>query len=231
MIRKDIGIGQIVVTDSSFGHVGVGDETFLERFERKFDWLPERIAWMNQVHSPEVKWVGPHHEPVVIFPQTDGEITDQSGTMLITKTADCVPILLWSEPDRVIAALHCGWKGFFRGIIESFAEQCALRGLEPGHFSAFLGPHLRVENFEVREDFMRQIPETKRAFLSDDHYDMTRGVISTLRALGIEHVDDCGINTYGNSDFFSYRTWCHQPESERSASYSTFANCIVRRVR
>jgi len=237
MIQKNIGIGTIIITDSGFGHVGVGDDAFLERFNSTVaeDRYPQlgikRIAWMDQVHSPDVKQVEKGKEQVVIFPETDGLFTSQIETMLITKTADCVPILLWSEEDNLIAALHCGWRGFFRGIIESFVGELKKKLIDPSSFSAFLGPHLRVSNFEVKDDFLQQVPKNKKEYIVSEHgscfYDMTRAVFSTLEQYGITHIEDSGIDTYNNPKYFSYRTWSHTPETTRKKNYSTFANCIV----
>jgi copper oxidase (laccase) domain-containing protein len=34
-------------------------------------------------------------------------------------TADCVPILLYDKKKNIIAAIHAGWKGAFKGIINN----------------------------------------------------------------------------------------------------------------
>lgn len=233
MIRKDIGIGQIVITDAAFGHVGVGDETFLKRFESNFSLRPDHVVWMDQVHSPMVQWCHGIMDGMTVFPKTDGLLTDQPGLMLITKTADCVPILLWNERDGMVAALHCGWKGFMSGILEGFAQQCRDKHIPLENFSAFLGPHLRGEHFEVRQDFIDQVPETKKTFLESREgkvfYNLTKGVQTVLHAFGIQHIEDSGIDTYGNAEYFSYRHWSQQPEMSRPKDYNTFASCIIMR--
>lgn len=231
MIQEDIGIGEIVITDTDFGAVSVGDKTFLDRWLMRYDEAPEQLVWMNQVHSATVKRVDDKPAAVRIFDDTDGVWTDQAGIMLITKTADCVPILLWNEDAGVIAALHAGWKGFAKGIIEAFCEQMRTAGFSLEDFSVFLGPHLRVENFQVQQDFIDALPEEKREYLREidgqQHYDISEGVKETLLKEGIVDCTDCGIDSYTSPDFFSYRQWCHLPEDQRSESYSTFANTII----
>src|SRR5262245_20108610 len=140
MIKKDFQIGSLFITDSSFGHVGVGEPDFLERFSKSFGFKPEHVVWMDQVHSPNVEILQDIEDKTVILPETDGVMTKKRGVILITKTADCVPVLLWNDRDRMVAALHCGWRGFFSGILERFAHRCQEQQIPLEHFSAFLGP-------------------------------------------------------------------------------------------
>jgi len=97
----------------------------------------------------------------------------------------------------------------------------------------FLEPHLRLENFEVQDDFINAAPENKKNFIRDicgrKHYDITAGVKSVLSSFGVIDIKDSGIDTYANPDYFSYRVWTNTPEGKRPANYSTFANCIFMR--
>lgn len=231
MIKKSYQWSQFFVTDASFGAVSVGDETFLSRFERTFEFIPKHLAWMGQVHSPTIRIVEKISSPSVIFPETDGLLTREKGVLLITKTADCVPVLLWNKKEKIIAVLHCGWRGFFRGILESFQKTCHEQGVAISNFSAFLGPHLRVEHFEVEQDFIDQIPSDKKQFLVLDkntsHYNLTQGVIATLQSFGISDLHDSGISTYNSRDYFSYRSWMKMPKATRPETYSTFVSAIM----
>gem|GEM_PF-5449822 len=212
-----------MVTDRLFGSVTIGDESFEKRFSPILGIVPKATIWMQQVHSPTIQAV---MTPVIgsrIFPQTDGLMTNQKQTLLMTKTADCVPILLWNEKEQIVAALHCGWRGFFKCILESFAKKCRELGYPTDDFSAFLGPHLRKQSFDVGEDFTREIPENKKKYLSQEgssmHYDLTRGVTDILNSMGIKNIEDSGVDTKTSHDYFSYR--------EMGEGYSTFASCIM----
>lgn len=221
------------ITDRTFGHVGQGDKTFLERFAKQYHYEPQAIVWMNQVHGKNIEYVSGETPSGKVFPETDGLWTDQPGIMLITKTADCVPILLWNEKAKVIAVLHCGWRGFLAGIIESFATVAEEQKWNQTDFSVFLGPHLRAKNFEVQEDFVDQVPKEKQDFVVKKEgrffFDITRGVVSILQSFGFVDIRDSEIDTYNNPDYFSYRTWNQTPETSRPATYNTFANCVIMR--
>jgi len=45
------------------------------------------------------------------FSETDGMVTSQSGLLLATFYADCVPIFILDPVKKVIATVHAGWKG------------------------------------------------------------------------------------------------------------------------
>jgi len=114
----------------------------------------------------------------------------------------------------------------FCGILERFAQRCHQEKIDLAGFSAFLGPHLRSNNFEVRKDFIDQIPASKKTFLQErngtSYYDMTSGVVRTLESFGISTLEDCGIDTFNNPDYFSYRSWTKLPPTERSRPLQYF---------
>jgi YfiH family protein len=70
----------------------------------------------NQTHSAnihiitEVKEVGWNSLNSAIQ-NCDALITNQKDIMLTILTADCVPILLFDPKQKVVAAVHAGWKG------------------------------------------------------------------------------------------------------------------------
>lgn len=231
MIIKDFSFGKIFITDASFGHVAVGDRSFAERFSQHFGFNPAHIVWMDQVHSPTVQLVSALSSPTMTLPKTDGSLTKDPRVLLITKTADCVPVLLWNEKEKVIGVLHCGWKGFMAGILESFAQVCQDNNLEIEDFSAYLGPHLRSTHFEVQEDFLEHVPEGKKVFLEfrdgKMFYDLTLGVKTILNSLGLMNIEDPNIDTFFSSEYYSYRGWSQLEENQRPEHYNTFANCII----
>jgi YfiH family protein len=45
------------------------------------------------------------------LPETDGLVTDVPGITLMTRYADCVPLLFYSPKTHTVALAHAGWKG------------------------------------------------------------------------------------------------------------------------
>lgn len=49
--------------------------------------------------------------PDKALPETDGLATDVPGITLMTRYADCVPLLFYSPPTHTVAIAHAGWQG------------------------------------------------------------------------------------------------------------------------
>jgi YfiH family protein len=104
----------------------------------------------KQVHSDKVNFIEsvPGSRPV-----GDGLATDQPGLLLVVKTADCLPILLADPERRVVAALHCGWRGTVERLAEKAVAALAARyGAEPAGLLAAFGPCVQKPCYEVGED-------------------------------------------------------------------------------
>ena len=93
--------------------------------ERKADWFswgfgtrtaaaPSELASVKQVHGSVIVPV----TQVGFAGEGDGLITQTPGVMLGIKTADCLPILMVDMSQRVVAAIHAGWRGTAQGIAQ-----------------------------------------------------------------------------------------------------------------
>ena len=91
--------------------------------ERKSDWFswgfgtraaaaPSELASVKQVHGSVIVPV----TQVGFAGEGDGLITRTPGVTLGIKTADCLPILMVDMSQRVVAAIHAGWRGTALGI-------------------------------------------------------------------------------------------------------------------
>jgi YfiH family protein len=75
------------------------------------------------------------------------------GVFLIIKTADCLPLFLVDESRRVVAAVHCGWRGTQKRVAErTVRELHAHYGCEPSSLLAALGPCIGRGCYDVGED-------------------------------------------------------------------------------
>jgi YfiH family protein len=87
----------------------------LKHAEPAFD----TVLTVKQVHSPYSLVV--HREdrfvPTPDSIQCDAIISDRPGLIVAVKTADCLPILAVDPDRRVVAAVHAGWRGTYKGIL------------------------------------------------------------------------------------------------------------------
>ena len=80
----------------------------------------------------------------------DGLMTAEPGILLTIRIADCLPVLLVDPHQRVVAAVHAGWRGALARVIEkAVGDMRRTFGSDPQNLIAALGPSLRVCCYEV----------------------------------------------------------------------------------
>ena len=105
------------------------------------------IVWLDQVHGSKVKSV--HASTGNLIVACDGLYTEEENIALAIKTADCLPLILSSKDGTELSALHVGWKGLQKGIVENAIMnfKCVTENLV-----AWLAPCISSENYEVGKD-------------------------------------------------------------------------------
>jgi YfiH family protein len=180
------------------------------------DGTPPAIYEVSQVHGAMVREVGTGEE-VEEVRQTEADalvIAPGQGAVAV-RTADCVPILVGDRESGTVAAIHAGWRGTVRGVIAATFDVLGRRGVEPRAVVVAIGPHIRLDAFEVGEDVAREIaaaaPDAEEVIRWDDprpHVELSRVVRAQLEALGVprDAIDDTGGCTFTEAArFFSYR--------------------------
>jgi YfiH family protein len=90
----------------------------------------------------------------------DALLTAVPGLLLVIRTADCLPVLLVDETRLAVAAVHCGWRGTEKRILEKAVRAMEeAYGSKPGEMLAALGPCIGAACYEVgpevREGFRK----------------------------------------------------------------------------
>lgn len=80
----------------------------------------------------------------------DALITKEPGYCICISTADCVPVLLYDKKNRVVAAVHAGWRGTVNYIVNLTLEKMrTIYGTEGQDVIACIGPSISLQSFEV----------------------------------------------------------------------------------
>ena len=80
----------------------------------------------------------------------DALMADRSGMLLGIRVADCVPILMVDRKRRAVAAVHAGWRGALKRIVEKAAgEMCRMFNSRPENLLAAVGPSIRKCCYDV----------------------------------------------------------------------------------
>ncbi len=151
------------------------------------------------------------------FPDTDGLITKRNDIALITRFADCVPILLFDPVKKVQANIHSGWSGTLK-MISQEAIDILIKKFQsnPKDILAVIGPAILKDDFEVEVDVASQFqdvfskwPDTVRKknnikYLVDLHEINKRLLLE--KGIEVENISIINLSTYKEKEIFhSYR--------------------------
>lgn len=151
--------------DSNNMGLGVGDneEHVLKNRQQLVEvlQLPGEPQWLHQTHNTYC--VIAEEDP---NRNADAAITRSPNHPLVILTADCLPIMLCNEKGTEVAAIHAGWKGLVRGIIENTLDKMVSPESE---ILAWIGPSICQKCYEVGEEvyqtFTHTYPMSRQAFL------------------------------------------------------------------
>ncbi len=169
--------------------------------------LPQMPVWLEQVHGTRVVRLD-GQTPADL--QADAVYSNIPGQVCAVMTADCLPVLFCSQAGDEVAAAHAGWRGLCNGVLE---QTLAAFTAEPGSISAWLGPAIGPQQFEVG-------PEVRAAFIAVDAAAATAFIpqgdkfLADIYLLARQRLQRAGVHAiYGGdrctvseiSHFFSYR--------------------------
>ena len=139
----------------------------------------------------------------------DALISDVPGIRLLIQTADCQAVMLVDPQKKVVANIHCGWRGSVADIIgRTVSRMVAEFGCDPGQMTAAIGPSLGPCCAEF-VNYKKEIPRRLWPFrVGAHHFDFWRISRHQLTTAGLvdDNVHGPDICTRCNPHlFFSYR--------------------------
>ena len=164
--------------------------------------------------NADIKWLRQNHTNIVkSFDEYNGDfcdaiITDKPRQACLVLTADCLPIILFDKKMTKVAAIHAGWRGLSKGILE-----VALKDFVGLELVAWFGPCISANFYEVGSDVYDKFIEQHQTFgqafrsKSEDKYlfDMKLVARQILNDSHCFDIVDSGLCTYSNKRFYSYR--------------------------
>jgi YfiH family protein len=171
-------------------------------------------ALVEQVHGSRIVRVGakrkgagfePGSDPVA---KADGMTTASEGVAMAIQTADCMPMILASETEPLVAVVHAGWRGFASGIVAAGAALFP----EPKAVRVAIGPTIGPCHYEVGEDValavaagsdVGAVTEERAGSL---FLDLVATAKRVLASAGVRRVEDTDLCTACETErFFSFR--------------------------
>ena len=160
-----------------------------------------------QVHGDQVVIVEDIKQDTE-FAEADGLITSEPGVGLLIQQADCQAVLLHDPVQKVIAAVHNGWRGSTLNIIaKTVAAMEGYYGVNPKNLKAVISPSLGPCCAEFI-NFQQELPKSFHARqVTPCHFDFWAISRDQLKEAGLKdtNIETAGICTVCSKDFFSYR--------------------------
>lgn len=189
--------------------------------------LPDSVRLLaipHQVHGTEVFQIRDsflkqtEEERNLSLEGVDALVTNIPGICLCISTADCIPVLLYDPVNKVIAAVHAGWRGTVARLVRKTIETMQTAyGVAPEHLWACIGPGISLKAFEVGDEVYAKFGEAgfpmeqiaaKNPETGKWHLDLWESNRLELFDCGLspDRIEVAGICTYfSNDDFFSAR--------------------------
>ena len=185
----------------------------LKIVKEKISKKSKNIILLHQYHSNKFIFIRSNFKNNKKKIKADAIITDQKKLPIAVLTADCVPILLYDNERNMIAAIHAGWKGAFKGIIKKVINFMLKKGCKPNCITAAIGPCIKQKNYNVKEDFRLKFIHKDRSnklFFKKKknviYFDLPHFIKCQLKLNKITNIDRINIDTFDKkNNFFSAR--------------------------
>ena len=190
-----------------------------EKICKALDVDSSNIIKSAQKHTDVVKDIKEYTKESFEF--VDGFITNKKNIPIVTKYADCTPIILYDKMKNVIGNVHSGWRGTLQRIsVKAVRLMEEKYNCNPADIIVCIGPCIKQSHFQVEEDFIAkfkqefgnvekyyktgEIVEGKQKY----YFDTTNLIIDYLTEIGInrENIFDSNICSVCNvANMSSYR--------------------------
>ncbi|WP_304018146.1 peptidoglycan editing factor PgeF [Fenollaria timonensis] len=168
----------------------------------------------RQVHSNNIFYVNRYaNGGVNFYDETDGLIGGH-GDVLVIKSADCLPVIVYDSVNARIATVHSGWKGTANSIVKEAITKMLSLGSKAADLKVYVGPHIQKTSFEVMDDvknvFEKNFSYKGIIFKKDEkHYLIDLGKVVKLDAISMgvkeKNIYVSSLDTVTGERFHSYR--------------------------
>lgn len=187
-----------------------------------------RFVYPHQTHTDRVARITDDlfsktiPERKAILEGIDAVTSNEPHAIIGISTADCIPVVVYDAEHHAAAAIHAGWKGTVKRIVEkAIAEMKQAYGTNPAQCTAFIGPGISQDSFEVGQevvdkfteagfqmtDYTIEMPDMHGREGKRPHIDLKEINRQQLLSQGVlaENITVSDIDTYTDNRFFSAR--------------------------
>ncbi len=166
---------------------------------------PKDFAYLKQTHSDIVHIVNRNYQTK----EGDALVTTIKGKILVVKIADCAGILLYDPVRKVASAVHSGWRGSSKKIVQkSITTMEKHYKCRPEDILVWVSPLASAERYEVGEEVAKLFPKTTERRENGKYYfDNRKEIQNQLLEVGIleQNIEISTECTISNINLHSYR--------------------------
>ena len=127
-------------------------ELFFQELGLKY----ENVAIQKQVHEDKINYVAQGG----FCGESDALITLEKNLGLAISTADCTPIFIFDKRNKIIAAVHSGWRGTEKKILLKVLQKLNTDYTSlPQDLIVYIGPSICQKNYEVGKEVAEKFEE------------------------------------------------------------------------
>ncbi len=173
MSFKETDLGFELKTDHYLVFFGKKDSS-LENLKIAYPNFSFKMLW--QVHGNDLLHSTSKSEE---NQRADAHWTEEKKLALISKSADCIPVLGFSKELNLVLAIHAGWRGVQNRIITKSLQSLG------SSWDLFIGPHITKESFEIQNDCLELLKTCTRldskAWYDNQKADLTKIVFDQIK--------------------------------------------------
>ena len=200
----------------------------LKTVSNKIKSKSKKIILLNQVHSNKFCYMGKNSKLNNKKFEGDALITNKRNLPIAVLTADCAPVLIHDENNKMIAAIHVGWKGAYKSIIKKVVKFMIKKGCSPQNITAAIGPCISSNNYEIKEDFKKKFMKKDKKnniFFKNtknkNYFNLNKYIHFQLESLNIKKIDIINKDTFDTkNNFFSARRSISRNENDYGRNIS-----------
>ena len=185
----------------------------LEMVRKKIESKSKKIVLLNQIHSNKFHYINKNSKLKHNKFEGDALITDKRNIPIAVLTADCAPILMYDKNNKMIAAIHAGWKGAYKDVVKNTVDFMIKKGCTANNITAVIAPCISLKNYEVKTAFIKKFikkdKKTKIFFKkikNKNYFNLNAYVAYQLKSLNINKIEVINKDTFNiKNNFFSAR--------------------------
>ena len=139
--------------------------------------------------------------------EADALITTGKNVGLFMVTADCFPVIVYDPVGGVLALVHLGWQGVDKGLVAKVVRK--MKGLGADELQVIIGPGIRKESYVFDVPLAQENDPKWQPFLEKlgngrTAIDLVGFIKKQLVDCGVGEIEDCGIDTVKDLNYFSH---------------------------